>query len=155
MYQRIKRVELEPVLAILPQLQFVSVNQSGGKYPCDVVLKTDFPLVLWRFIAGLELGGEQARVILRRLGPRQNIPPHVDDWMPKGMDWRRFQVPLITHPNILMRWPDDEMEVHLAPGFLWEVCITHRHEVINNADIDRIHLQIDQVNATIQPSKEI
>ena len=81
---------------------------------------------------------------------RQSIPPHIDDWIPKGLDWRRFHVPLVTHPSILMRWPEEGIEIHLEPGFLWEVCVTRRHEVINNADVSRIHLQIDQVNATIQ-----
>jgi hypothetical protein len=149
-FKRIKPVELGSVLAVLDGLQFVSVNQGGGKYPCEVVVGSTFPSALKSFIEGLALGGKQARAILRRLSPRQSIPPHVDDWMSKELNWRRFQVPLVTHPSILMRWPEEGIEIHLEPGFLWEVCVTRQHEVINNADISRIHLQIDQVNATIQ-----
>jgi hypothetical protein len=149
MYRAIKRVDLGPVLAVLGGLQFVSVNQSGGKYQCDVVLRSEFPGALHRFIAELGLGGEQARAVLRRLAPRQGIPLHVDDWMPKEQDWRRFQVPLVTHPDIRMRWPEDDVDVHLEAGWLYEVRFDRPHEVVHGADCHRIHLQIDQVNATI------
>lgn len=150
MFRAIKRVELGPVLAVLGRLQFVHVNQgNAAKYPCDVVLAPDFPPQLHSLIEGLELGGERARAILRRLGPRQSIPPHVDAWMPKEVAWRRFQVPITSHPEIRMRWPDDGVEVHLEPGWLYEVRFDRTHEVVNNADVERIHLQIDQVNATI------
>ena len=85
----------------------------------------------------------------RKLGPRQGIAPHVDAWMPGEADWRRFQVPLVSDPRIIMRWPDDGVELYLEPGWLYEVRFDRMHEVVNGADIERIHLQIDQVNATI------
>lgn len=149
LYRAIKRVDLEPVLPTLDRLKFVRVHGGVSKYPCDVVLASSFTKELHSFIAGLGLGGELARAVLRRLGPRQHIPPHIDDWMPKEADWRRFQIPLISHPDIKMRWPDDGVEVHLEPGYLYEVRFDRMHEVVNNADCYRIHLQLDQVNATI------
>jgi hypothetical protein len=100
-------------------------------------------------VESLDLGGTLARAVLRRLSPRQSIPPHVDDWMPAEADWRRFQVPLITHPDVVMRWPDDGVSVHLEPGFLYEVRYDRAHEVVHGAECERIHLQIDQVDATI------
>lgn len=152
MFKAIKRVALEPVLAVLDRLQFVGVNVGGTdtkRYPCYVVLEDKFPPALTAFVEGLGLGGDRARAMLRKLMPRQSIPPHVDDWMPKELQWRRFQVPLVSHPDIRMRWPDDGVEIYLEPGWLYEVCFDRTHEVVNLADCERIHLQIDQVNATI------
>ncbi len=148
-YRCIKSVDLAPALGLIKDLAFISVGNAPGKYACDVVLQAHFPEAFNDLVAGLELGGTLARAVLRRLNPRQNIPPHIDDWMPQETDWRRFQVPLVSHPAIIMRWPDDGVETHLAPGFLYEVRFDRTHEVINGADSERIHLQIDQVDATI------
>lgn len=148
----IKPVDIGPVVAVLDRLQFVHVNQGGTtaeRYGCDVVLSNKFPPELAALVAGLGLGGETARAILRRLPPRQSIPPHVDRWMPAEADWRRFQLPLVTDPSVVMRWPDDGIEMHLAAGNLYEVRFDRTHEVVNGWDGYRIHLQIDQVNATI------
>ena len=149
-YRAVKPVDIGPVLSVVDRLAFVSVGGSSpDKYKCDVVLASHFPPELKALIAGLGLGGELARAVVRRLGPRQSIPPHVDKWMPAEADWRRFQLPLITHPDIVMRWPNDGIEAHLAPGFLYEVRFDRVHEVVNATDCARIHLQIDQVNASV------
>lgn len=144
----IKPVDIGPVLSTLDRLTFVSVNQTAG-YACDVVLQDKFTPELRRLLMSLDLGGQTARAILRKLPPRQSIPPHVDDWMPEEADWHRFQVPIVTDPSIVMRWPDDGVEQHLKAGHLYEVNFQRVHEVVNNADIERVHLQIDQVGATI------
>lgn len=149
-YRLIKPVEIGPVLAVLGGLGFIHVNQGQkAKYECDVLLRAHFPPELVSLIEGLGLGGETARAILRKLHPRQSIPVHVDEWMPGEADWRRFQIPITSHPNIVMRWPMDGAEVHLAPGFLYEVRFDRPHEVIHGADCERIHLQVDQIDATI------
>ena len=153
--RRIKPVDIGPVLAILPGLQFIGVNTAGSvadpnKYPCFAVLQASFPAALKEFVAGLELGGRLARAILRKLPPLQSIPPHIDTWMPAEMDWRRFQVPIVSHPDIVMAWPDDGVAEHLEPGWLYEVRFDRTHEVVNPVPgVERIHLQIDQVGATI------
>jgi hypothetical protein len=82
--------------------------------------------------------------MVRKLGPHQGMAPHVDQWMPKEADWHRYQVPLVTHPDIVMRWPDDGIEVHLMPGRLYEIRFDRLHEVVNPTPYERIHLQIDQ-----------
>lgn len=146
-YRRIKPVDLAPIFSVLDGLKFFRAGQTG-KYPCDVVVPP-LPKEVEAFIESLGLGGHRARAVFRRLSPRQSIPPHVDDWMPQEVDWRRFQVPVTTHPDIKMRWPDDGVEVHLEPGYLYEVRFDRTHEVVNNADCYRIHLQLDQVNSTI------
>jgi hypothetical protein len=145
-YRRIKPVDISAVLRVLDKLEFAD---SGGV--CAWVTKQGSvaPPELVRLISGLRLGGEVKRCFCRKLMPRQGIPPHVDEWMPEELDWRRFQVPLKSHPDIKMRWPDDGVEVHLEPGYLWEVRFDRTHEVVNPTDSERIHLQIDQVNATV------
>jgi hypothetical protein len=142
-------VDLAPVLPILDSLPFFAANVSGGKYACDVVMQSQFPPELKALLAALPLGGETARAILRRLAPRQSIPPHIDQWMSAEANWRRFQVPLVTHPTIMMHWPDDGAAIHLEAGWLYEVRFDRTHEVVHTADCARIHLQIDQINATI------
>lgn len=151
-FRAVKSVDIGPVLGVLDRLQFVSVNQGGTtpeRYPCDVVLADKFPAELRSLLDGLGLGGRTARAILRRLPPLQSIPPHTDTWMPGEYDWHRFQLPLVTDPSIIMRWPDDGKELHLAAGTLYEVRFDRKHEVVNGWDGERIHLQIDQVDATI------
>jgi len=89
------------------------------------------------------------RMFLRKLMPGQNIEPHVDAWIPEDQHWRRFQVPLQTHPSVMMRWPDDGVEEHLEVGWLYEVRFDRTHEVVNPSSIERIHIQVDQMGATI------
>ena len=146
--KRIKKVDLRPVLDVLDKLEFVD---SGGK--CAWVTKPDSqaPEPLMDLVRGLDLGGKPARLFCRKLMPRQSIAPHVDDYEAawKVGALRRFHVPLTSHPDIKMRWPDDDVEQYLEPGYLWEVRFDRLHEVVHNADCDRIHIQIDQINATI------
>lgn len=151
-YRVVKPVDIQPILGILDKLQFIYVNQGGTtpeRYACDVVLRDKFPKGLTDFIAGLELGGRTARAILRRLPPKQSIPPHIDKWMPAEMDWYRFQVPIVSDPSVIMGWPEKHTALYLKPGFLYEVRYDITHEVVNNWDGERIHLQIDQIDATI------
>jgi hypothetical protein len=153
-YQVVAEVDIEPVLAVWDRLPFFTANVSGSSdnpnsYMCDVVVRTEFPPELQSLMTKLGLGGTVGRAVLRRLAPRQSIPVHTDTWMPKEVNWRRFQVPLISHPDIIMRWPDDGQQVYLEPGFAYEVRYDRPHEVVHGADVPRTHLQIDQVNATI------
>jgi hypothetical protein len=151
-YQVCKPVDLGPVLSILDRLQFIGVNQGGAdtsRYPCFVVLSDKFPPEVRALVDSLKLGGRPGRAILRKLMPRQSIPEHVDAWMPGEANWRRFQVPITSHPEIRMRWPDDGLDTYLMPGFLYEVRYDRPHEVVHRADIERIHLQVDQIDATI------
>ena len=145
-YRRIKALDIAPVLRVINKLDFADsagvcahVTKPGSVAP---------PELLW-LIASLGLGGKTKRLFCRKLMPRQSIPPHVDDWMPEEANWRRFQVPLTSHPDIIMRWPNDGIETHLEPGYLYEVRFDRTHEVVHAADVDRIHMQIDQVDATI------
>lgn len=153
-YRLIKPVDIEPVLQIWDRLPFIYANPGGRrddpkKMPCHVVLQVSLPPEVNAFISGLGLGGRLGRALIRKLDPHQGIPPHVDEWMPSEANWRRFQLPLVSHPDIKMRWPDDGVEVHLQPGFLYEVRFDRTHEVVNPTDCARTHLQVDQIDATI------
>lgn len=151
-YRAIKRIDIGPALSVLDRLPFFNANHVGnyqGHLACDVVLKDKFPPELTAFIESLGLGGQSGRQIIRALAPGQNIPRHTDEWMPGELDWRRFQVPLVTHPDCKMRWPDDDVEVHLEAGWIWEVRYDRLHEVVNQTPVRRVHLQIDQIEATI------
>lgn len=153
-YQVCKPVDLEPVLPILDRLPFFAINghvvpPDPNKPPCSVALYDKFPPEIRAWIGDLGLGGMVGRALFRRLDPGQSIPVHTDAWMPGELNWRRFQVPFTSHPDIRMRWPDDGVCVHLAPGFLYEVRYDRPHEVIHPAPVARTHLQIDQIDATI------
>tara|TARA_R110000868_G_scaffold122871_2_gene325732 strand:+ start:965 stop:1435 length:471 start_codon:yes stop_codon:yes gene_type:complete len=149
-YRRVGPVDIGPVLRMLDRLTFNHLNAGHAtKYPQDVVVWHSFPAELRDYSENLGLGGTLARAILRKLPAGGRITPHVDEWMPNEVDWRRFQVPIISHPDVQMRWPDDDIEVFLEPGSIYEVRYDRTHEVTNASPIDRIHLQIDQVDATV------
>lgn len=145
-YRRIAAVDITPVLAALDTFRFIDT----GKCTAWVTNHTaPQPEALAAMVDGLGLGGTRMRLFCRKLMPRQGIAPHVDAWIPADQHWRRFQVPLVTHPEIVMRWPDDGVSVHLEPGWLYEVRYDRMHEVVNETDSERIHVQIDQMGATI------
>jgi hypothetical protein len=101
-FRLVKPVDIEAAVAVLPRLQFVGVNQGGtdtSRYPCFVVLHDKFPPELTALVEGLGLGGTCARAILRKLMPRQCIPPHVDAWMPSELNWSRYQLPHRHRPR--------------------------------------------------------
>lgn len=153
-YKIITPVDIVPVLVVLPTLQFVDIcvgSTDPNKPPCSVVPpRASMPPVVTHLVQSLGLGGITQRLFLRRLGPRQGILPHVDAWIPVESRIRRFHIPLISHPDIVMRWPDDGVEVHLQPGFLYEVRYNRMHEVVNPTSVSRTHIQIDQQDATIE-----
>ena len=153
-YQIVGAVDVAPVLAVWDRLAFLSINyhldgSDTNKPACDVVLSDKFPAEVKALIDGLGLGGTLGRAVIRRLPPHRGIPLHVDAWMPNELNWRRFQVPLITHPDIVMRWPDDDVAVHLEVGNVYEVRYDRPHEVVNPTAIGRTHIQVDQIEATI------
>lgn len=99
------------------------------------------------FVRRLGLPGIVERTFLRLLPPGQGIPPHVDPplYTSPRIRQHRFHLPLVTHPDVVMRWPDEDVRVHLEKGWLYEVRFDRLHEVVNHAPINRIHLQIDTV----------
>lgn len=146
-YKCIKKIDIQPVLRVIDKLKF---ENSGGVCAWVTAKDSVAPPELVQLLQSLSLGGISKRVFCRKLMPFTGIAPHIDDhkWIQES-NIRRFQIPLISHPEIRMRWPDDGVEVYLEPGYLYEVRVDRTHEVIHNANCERIHLQIDQENATI------
>lgn len=140
-YQAIKQLDLTEVLKEIDKLEFID-----SKGVCAMVSKPDgyCPESLLQLVRSCNLKGKYYRVFCRKLMPKQGIDPHVDehDWL-KAKNIRRYQIPLVSHPDIKMRWPEDNIEVHLEPGWLYEVRYDRLHEVVNNTDSERIHIQID------------
>ncbi len=150
-YELVRAVDITPILAVLPGLVFTAVNAGStnpAKSPCSVVVGA-LPQVITDTVAGLGLGGVTKRILLRKLAPHQGMSPHIDQFLAAEADWRRFQLPLVTDPSVRMRWPEMDEDVHLVAGHLYEVDFSRTHEVVNGWDGERVHLQIDQVGATI------
>jgi hypothetical protein len=154
-WQVVGEIDISPALAELDAIPFKMRNVGStnpNKLECPVVpagarLPQGLEIVIDAALA--VLGGEPARFVVRKLAQRQSIGPHIDSLLPEEYDWRRFQLPLVTDPRIIMRWPDDGQELHLRAGILYEVRADRTHEVVNPAEIERIHLQLDQINATV------
>lgn len=92
-------------------------------------------------------------MMLRKLLAYQSIPPHIDVCGHRMHAGRRFHVPLVTHPGVTMRWPLEDVEVHLEAGYLYEVRFDVLHEVINLAPVDRVHAVVNVLAPTLAPSR--
>lgn len=138
---RIRQVNIEEALTLLPEVHFVDTRGTNGWIAR--------PSWVQDFVSGLHLGGKAVRALLRLLPAGQGIPLHIDEPMFGNKSERRFHVPLVTHPDVVMRWPDDNVEVHLEAGWLYEVDYSRRHEIVHRASIGRVHLQVNVVGAEV------
>jgi hypothetical protein len=132
--RKIRQVDIAPALAELPDTTFVDTGGSNGHIASPEWAKA--------FARSLELG-EVHLVLVRKLPAGQGIPPHIDTVRGRANIGRRYHVPLVTHPLVTMRWPEDGEEHHLEAGWLYEVDYTRLHEIVHRAPIDRIHVQVN------------
>ena len=151
LYRNLGPVNIAPLLAVLPLLKFEEIQISTRNAEKCFGVLGDLPEVFTTFVNSLGLGGETRKLFIRRLKPFTGIYPHIDEMSAQVPDLRRFHVPLVSDPEVIMRWPDDEVQVHLEPGFVWEVNFTRMHQVLNPTACQRTHLQIDQIGATVEP----
>ena len=135
LWQKHHRVDITLPLSELPNTKFINTGGTNGWVAQ--------PAWMHPFIATLAPEGKVTFACLRKLPPYQNIPPHIDAWKNRPNVGKRFHVPLLTHPLVKMRWPDDGEEVHLEAGWLYEVCFTRLHEVVHLAPVDRVHLHFN------------
>jgi Aspartyl/Asparaginyl beta-hydroxylase len=133
LWRKVRKVDISSALAQLPHTRFIDSGGSNGWLAHEPWVR--------EFGAGLNLGGIDYAVC-RKLPPWQGIPQHIDADFP-GV--HRYHVPLLTHPDVKMRWPADGVEVHLEAGWLYEVCFTKLHEIVHRAPVDRIHLHYNVV----------
>jgi len=136
-YRKIRPIDISGPLSLLPTVNFVDTKGTNGW-----VAKPDW---LLPFIKTLEPPGKVTFICLRKLPPYQGIPPHIDLWGNTPNLGKRFHIPLITHPDVKMCWPDDGVEVHMEQGWLYEVDFLRLHEVVHLAPVDRIHLHYNVV----------
>lgn len=146
-YRRVGPVDISSVLKIVGTLALKDTGNlnaqttPGGSVP---------PAEITALAKQIPLGGHPINWVCRKLSAYQGIARHDDcGVLARIGDFRRFHIPIVTHPDIVMRWPDDGVVVHLEAGWQYEIRIDRAHEVINHTDSERVHLQIDQMGATI------
>lgn len=88
------------------------------------------------------LGKPVFRTRLLYMNPKQCYSIHKDP-LP------RFHLPVITHPQCLMCFPDHKIMQFLLPGESYLVNTMHRHTFINCSDFYRVHLVAVTDDATI------
>ena len=131
--RKIREVDITAALSALPSTEFRDSGGTNGHI--------SFPDWLPEFVQRLNLGRVNFTVV-RKLPAYQGIPPHIDP--ATGINaGRRYHVPLVTHPLVTMRWPDDGEEHHLEAGWLYEVDYTRLHEIVHRAPVDRVHVQVN------------
>jgi Aspartyl/Asparaginyl beta-hydroxylase len=89
-----------------------------------------------------EIGAVWGRSRLMRLSGNAEVSAHVDT----NYYWRdrmRVHVPIVTQPSV--RFICGETELNMRPGECWIFDTWRRHNVINAAEDERIHLVADTV----------
>jgi hypothetical protein len=139
-YRRLRPVNIAGILRKLPDTRFVDTGGPNGW------LAKPAPEWLRPFIETVDPGVRYTWPMIRKLPPFQNLPPHIDNFRNTPNLGMRRHVPLVSHPDVKMRWPEAGVEVWLEPGYLWEVQYDILHEVVHRAPIDRIHLHYNVVS---------
>lgn len=116
----------------MPAVEFLDTRGSNGHIA--------EPEWLDDFIGSL--GFKPSYRILRKLPAYQGIPAHRDEVKNGGSVHygTRYHVPLITHPDVFMRFPDDGTQVHMEAGYLYRFDHSRTHEVVHLAPVDRVHV---------------
>jgi hypothetical protein len=135
-------VDVSDAVRALPSTVFVNTGGTNGWIAQ--------PAWLPAFVERLGLGGRLSYAVCRKLPAGQGIPVHVDASQHPSNVGRRFHVPLVTHPAVTFRWPDDGVEVHLAAGHLYELQVDRLHEVINRAPVDRVHVVLNIIDPVLR-----
>lgn len=91
--------------------------------------------------------GRVGRVIFPKLKANTNITKHTDQGGYLSVV-RRHHIAIVTEPNV--RFIVGKDEKNLEPGVVWEINNMKMHRVINESEVDRIHLLVD-----IIPNKAI
>jgi hypothetical protein len=84
--------------------------------------------------------GKVGQCLLIKLKGEKDIHPHNDsgDYL---MNSRRHHVPIITNQNVF--FTVDNKTVTMKEGECWEINNAKIHSVVNQSDLDRVHLLID------------
>jgi len=95
-------------------------------------------------------------VALARLGPGGWIKEHRDFSGNRTMGVARFHIPITTHDEVGFYVSGDR--VRMEPGTVWSLDTSYRHRVVNEGDVERVHMIIDvEMTAAIRqmlPARE-
>lgn len=91
---------------------------------------------LMRRVEGERLG----RCLITRLTPGKRITPHVDMGAPATY-YDRFHIVLQGAPGSLFRAGDETVNMRTGDVWWFDNCV--EHEVLNNSQVDRIHIVAD------------
>ncbi|TAL13927.1 hypothetical protein EPN95_04540 [Patescibacteria group bacterium] len=85
--------------------------------------------------------GYTNRVLLSCVPAGEEILPHRDDFgeVVRNKSYH-CHIPIITHPDAIMGYPDKGIELHMKAGHLYSIDETERHYVKNPSKMDRVHL---------------
>lgn len=130
-------MDISRPLALLESVSFLDTQGTNGH-----IAQPDW---LDAFVESLGLPGRIVYAVLRKLPAFQGIPAHMDTdhLSPRRHGGTRYHLPLVTHPDVLMCWPTDRVEVHFEAGWLYEFDHRRVHEVIHRAPVDRIHIVVN------------
>jgi hypothetical protein len=81
------------------------------------------------------------RVVISRLGPGKQIPPHEDHIGLTPMFYSRYQIPLYSKKGVDFHCGDEILWMMAGNVYWFNNTITH--SVINNSDEDRLSMIID------------
>jgi hypothetical protein len=82
-----------------------------------------------------------------RLAPGKGVPPHSDT----DYSWRnrvRIHIPIVTDEKVIFS-STGNIDIHMRAGEAWIFDNWREHAVINESDIQRIHLVIDTVGTSV------
>jgi hypothetical protein len=84
--------------------------------------------------------GYQNRVVLSCVPAGCRILPHRDDFGAAQAKSLHCHIPLITHPDAIMGFPEHNLREHMITGHLYSMDASEVHYVDNDSQTDRIHL---------------
>lgn len=145
--------EIESIMLRFPEKRVVEQEQEladykAGKHLFDQHENIDYPAYktlpeargLVMTIFGLVGGERLGRVMLNKIAPGGRIFRHADT--KEHTDYySRFHVVLQSAPGVRFLCGDEE--VYMAPGEAYWFRNAEEHEVINDSQVDRIHLVMD------------
>ena len=123
-------------------IQFHSFDWTFGDKINPEVKDAEMLDVVSSIVKDLELmcDGVSGRVLLIKLLANKDVSEHTDrgEYLSAV---RRFHIPVIT--NDLVSYTVNGETINMKEGECWEINNLKPHSVLNDSDIDRVHLLID------------
>lgn len=141
-------VDLEPLVSAvgsIPADRWVFRGDPESDTTCVVREDSpDFPKdIVSRVLDAVTVFGPgyTNRVVLSCVPPGCEIKPHRDDF---GEEVRsrsvHCHIPLTTHPDVIMGFPEHDIEAHMKAGHVYSMDETQVHYVKNPTETRRVHL---------------